>query len=273
MKSRILTALLLFPPVIYLIGWAPAWLFLIAVLVVVALGLHEYFGICHHAGFKPLVVVGYVGAAAVCIAPAVEIPFRVNPALTVLALLILLTLGLGLLSARDLTDYLGAVSTTVLGFVYIGFGLSCLIPLRHLDGGEGRKLLFFLFLVIWAGDICAFFVGRTLGRHLLFPRVSPKKTVEGGLGGLAGSLLVAWGFGRWWFWQTVNLKTAILLAALIAVAGQVGDFVESAMKRGAGLKDSGAILPGHGGLLDRIDSLLFGAPALWLAITLRDFWR
>jgi phosphatidate cytidylyltransferase len=171
-----------------------------------------------------------------------------------------------------LKQYVGAVSATLLGIIYVGLGLSCLIPLRHSDPVEGRRLLFFLFLVIWAGDICAFFVGRTLGRHLLFPRVSPKKTVEGGIGGLVGSLLVGLAYAHW-FWQTANLKTVILLAALIAVAGQVGDFAESAMKRAADLKDSGAILPGHGGLLDRIDSLLFGTPALWLAITLKDFWR
>lgn len=272
MKSRILTALVLFPPVIYLIGWSPPWLFLMAVLLVVERALYEYFKICRHAGFKPLAPMGYVGSAAVCLAQGAGFLLPVNPTLTVLILLILLTLGLGLLSAVDLKDYVGAVSTTVLGFVYIGLGMSCLIPMRQSGSVEGRKLLFFLFLVIWVGDICAFFVGRTLGRHLLFPRVSPKKTVEGGLGGLAGSLLVAGGFVHW-FWQTANLETVILLAVLVAVAGQVGDLAESAMKRGADLKDSGAILPGHGGLLDRIDSLLFGAPALWLALSLKDFWR
>jgi phosphatidate cytidylyltransferase len=192
--------------------------------------------------------------------------------LTVLVVLGLLTLALGLLSTVDLREYIGGVSATVLGIVYIGFGMSCLVPLRYSDPSKGRELVFLLFLVIWTDDICAFFVGRTLGRHLLFPRVSPKKTVEGSLGGLVGSLLVAWGFAHW-FWQTANPRTIILLAVLIPVAGQVGDLAESAMKRGADLKDSGALLPGHGGLLDRIDSLLFGAPALWLAVALRDLWR
>jgi phosphatidate cytidylyltransferase len=272
MKSRILTALVLFPPVIYLIGWSPPWLFLIALLLVVELALLEFFLICRHAGFRPLSVVGYVGSAAVCMAQAAGVFTPLNPTLAMLILLILLTMAFGLRSTLDLKQYVGAVSATLLGIIYVGLGLSCLIPLRHSDPVEGRRLLFFLFLVIWAGDICAFFVGRTLGRHLLFPRVSPKKTVEGGIGGLVGSLLVGLAYAHW-FWQTANLKTVILLAALIAVAGQVGDFAESAMKRAADLKDSGAILPGHGGLLDRIDSLLFGTPALWLAITLKDFWR
>jgi phosphatidate cytidylyltransferase len=272
MKSRILTALLLFPPVIYLIGWAPAWLFLIAALVVAELGLYEYFGICRHAGLKPLAAVGYAGAAGLALAQAAGLLILVNPTLAVLTVFVLLTLAVALFGAVDLRQYLGGISSTILGIAYVGLGLSCLLPLRFSDPDEGRKLLFLLFLVIWAGDICAFFVGRTLGRHLLYPRVSPKKTVEGGVAGLAGSLLVAWGFAHW-FWQTADPKTVILLAAVVAVAGQLGDLAESAMKRGADLKDSGSILPGHGGLLDRIDSLLFGAPALWLAITLKDFWR
>jgi phosphatidate cytidylyltransferase len=272
MKSRILTALLLFPPVIYLIGWSPPWLFLIALLLVVELALFEFFLICRHAGFRPLPVVAFVGSAAMCAAQAAGVFTPLNPTLAMLILLILLTMAFGLRSPLDLKQYLGAVSATVLGIIYVGLGLSFLIPLRYSNPIEGRRLLFLLFLVIWAGDICAFFVGRTLGHRLLWPRISPKKTVEGGIGGLVGSLLVGSAYA-YWFWQTASLKTVILLVALIAVAGQVGDLAESAMKRGADLKDSGTILPGHGGFLDRIDSLLFGTPALWLAITLREFWR
>jgi phosphatidate cytidylyltransferase len=111
-----------------------------------------------------------------------------------------------------------------------------------------------------------------MGRTQLFGRVSPKKTVEGAIGGFAGSLLIAWGFARG-FWQTADVKTVMLLGVLVAVAGQIGDLVESALKRCAEMKDSGGLLPGHGGLLDRIDSLIFGAPALWLALALKDLWR
>ena len=135
----------------------------------------------------------------------------------------------------------------------------------------GRNLLLLLFLVVWAGDMFAYLIGRPFGRTPFFTRISPRKTVEGAVAGLAGSLLVAWGF-RQLFWKTADLKTVMLLAGLMALAGQIGDLVESAMKRGANLKDSGALLPGHGGMLDRIDSLLFAAPALWLALTLRDLW-
>jgi phosphatidate cytidylyltransferase len=271
MKSRILTALVLFPPVVYLIGWSPDWLFLLAVVIAVEAGLYEYFLICRSSGVKSVPAIGYAGGAAVCLAQPATLFLPGSYTLAVLGLFLLLTLSLALVWTVELKDYLQAVSSTMLGILYVGFPLACLIPLRYSDPAKGQKLILLLFLVIWAGDISAFFVGRTLGRHFLFPRVSPKKTAEGAVGGLVGSLLIAWAFVHW-FWQTADLKTVILLAALIAVAGQIGDFAESAMKRGAGMKDSGAILPGHGGLLDRIDALLFGAAALWLALSIKGTW-
>jgi phosphatidate cytidylyltransferase len=185
-------------------------------------------------------------------------------------------LSVALARITELTQYLGAVSTTIFGILYVAFTLSWLIPLRfsHHDPAwaTGREMVSFLFLVIWTDDIFAYFVGRSIGRTPLFPRVSPQKTVEGSVAGFIGSLLVAWIFARW-MWQTADLKTVILLAAFVAIAGQLGDLVESAFKRGASLKDSGALLPGHGGMLDRIDSLLFGTPVLWLAFALAKLSR
>jgi len=270
MKSRILTALVLFPPVIYLIGWSPIWLFLAAVVATVELSLYEYFLICRNGGVKSSPVMGYIGGAAMCLAQTAALYQPANPTLAVLGLIVLITLSLGLRGPADLKEYLQSVSSTIFGILYVGFTLSCLMPLRFTDPGKGQKLIILLFLVIWAGDICAYFVGRSLGRHLLSPRVSPKKTVEGAVAGLAGSLLIAGAFAHW-FWQTADLKTVLLLAGLIALAGQIGDLAESAMKRGAGMKDSGSILPGHGGLLDRIDALLFGAPTLWLLLMLKSW--
>ncbi len=276
MIPRILTALVLIPPVLFLIAWSPPWLFLLALLATVERGLYEYFNISREAGFRAFPAVGYVAGALICLAQAAEVRKPGVLGFTVLLLVILITFSLALRRTVDLKQYLGAASSTIFGILYVAFTLSWLVPLRFSERfsslATGRKLMLLLFLVIWSGDICAFLAGRWVGRTLLFPRVSPKKTIEGAVGGLAGSLLVAWGFGRW-FWQTGDLKTVMLLAGLVAVAGQVGDLVESALKRGADLKDSGSILPGHGGLLDRIDSLVFGAPALWLALAFKDLWR
>ncbi len=271
MKSRILTALILFPPVIYLIGWSPRWLFVVAVILTAGLALYEYFGICLQSGFKTLPAVGYAGAAGVILAQAGTFLGARNLLLAFLTLLVLVTMSVAIFGIEDPKQYLTAMAATLLGVLYIALPLSFLVPLRFRNGAQGANLILLLFLVIWAGDIFAYFVGRAVGRHLLFPRVSPKKTLEGSLAGFAGSLLAAWGFVLW-VWKTADLKSVILLAALVAIAGQVGDFVESAMKRGAGLKDSGTILPGHGGMLDRIDALLFGTAALWVALSIKDFW-
>jgi phosphatidate cytidylyltransferase len=285
MKLRILTALLLIPPVIYLIGWSPKWLLLAAVIAVVELCLYEFFELCRHAGFKPLSTLGYLAGAALCAVRAVETGGPEVYSFLLLVALVLITLTVALVMTGDLKTYLGAIATTTLGVVYIGLTLSCLLPLRFsqpgagslgLAGNEvasgGRNLMLLLFLVIWADDTFAYLVGRTMGRKMLFPSISPKKTLEGSVAGLVGSLLVAWGFAHL-FWQTASLKKVILLAGLVALFGQIGDLAESAMKRGANLKDSGAVLPGHGGLLDRVDSLLFGAPVLWLSLAIMDYWR
>lgn len=285
MKARILTALLLIPPVIYLIGWSPKWLFLAAVIASVELCLYEFFKISQHAGFKTFPVLGYLAGAALCLVRATDSSKPEAYSFALLVAFVLLTLTIALAVTRDLKVYLGATATTIFGVVYVGLALSCLLPLRfsRLGAGSlglasassssgGRKLMLLLFLVIWADDTFAYLAGRTIGRKMLFPSISPRKTLEGSVAGFVGSLLVAWGFA-YFFWQTASSKTVILLAALVALFGQIGDLAESALKRSANLKDSGSLLPGHGGLLDRLDSLLFGAPVLWLALAIMDLWR
>jgi phosphatidate cytidylyltransferase len=272
MKLRILTAMPLALGVWALVWWAPLWLFLLVLLAVVELSLAEYFALSRRASLQVMPLAGYLGAGALCVTQALW-PGR-TPVLT-LAVLILIVLGLlaaPLARRGDLKEYFGAATATLGGVFYLGFLLSWMIPLRFDPNYGGKRLLVFLLAVVWFGDIFAYLVGRYLGRHQLFPRISPRKTVEGALAGVAGSLLAAWGLA-YWFGQTSALKRIMLVAAIVAVASQVGDWVESALKRAAGAKDSGSLLPGHGGMLDRIDSLVFGAPALWLAVMLAGFWK
>ena len=296
MLKRTLTAVLLIPPVLYLVGWAPEWLFVLVLIAAVELGLSEYFALVRQMKYPAFPWVGYLAAAALCGAQALgrtspaavrSVPGGGTLALAAVVLLVLVLPVRALWRSSDLKDYLMGTAITMFGVFYIGLTLSCLIPLRFPDswsGGlwragpgawgtsPGACLLLLLFLTIWAGDITAYLVGRPLGRIPFFARISPRKTWEGALAGLAGSLLGGWAFAHW-FWKTGDVKTIILISGWLAVAGQIGDLVESAIKRGANQKDSGTLLPGHGGFLDRIDSLLFGAPALWLALIVQGFLR
>jgi phosphatidate cytidylyltransferase len=282
MLKRTLTAFLLIPPVVYLIGWSPKWLFLLAVVTAVVLALREYFELCTAVGYKVFSGMGYVAGAALCAVQALPRPVNHSAVLFLVVTFLLLIPTLAMRPSVDLEDYLAATSATIFGILYIGLSLSCLLPIRFQVGsfggpsgnvgmslspglGDGSRFLLLLFLVIWAGDICAYLVGRPFGRTPFFARISPRKTWEGALAGLAGSLLAAWAYQHW-FWKAADAKPVMLIAAWVALAGQVGDLVESAIKRGANQKDSGTLLPGHGGFLDRIDSLIFAAPALWLAL-------
>jgi phosphatidate cytidylyltransferase len=267
MKSRILTAVPLALLVAALFWWGPRWLFLLILLFVVEVSLYEYSHISRVAGFQGVSWIGYLSGGALCLAQTAGATESHEVVLAVLLVALFLATVLPLLRRAALKEYLGSAASTVFGILYLGFTLSWLFPLRFSATYDGRALTLFLLAVNWAGDAFALFVGRTVGRTPLVPHISPRKTVEGALGGLLGSLLVGW-LCSIWFWQTAGLKTVILLASLIAVTGQLGDLVESALKRSADLKDSGGLLPGHGGLLDRVDSLIFGVPALWLAMAL-----
>jgi phosphatidate cytidylyltransferase len=175
---------------------------------------------------------------------------------------------------RPVDQMLADASTAIFGLFYAGFTLTALPAL--IEETNGPSLVAFLLCVVWAGDIAALYTGRAWGRHKLAPGLSPNKTWEGTLGSVAGSLLVTGGLlalahllsAQWdsvllsypediWYWLT--------LAVVVNIAAQVGDLAESALKRSAGVKDSGTLLPGHGGVLDRIDALLIAAPALWYA--------
>ncbi len=273
MKSRVSTALLMLAPAIYLIGWSPQWLFMVILVLLVERGMFEFFSLAHHSGFQALPALGYAACGAVCVAQWAAVDRPGILVFIVLVVSLLLGLVLAMAGSKELSQYMGRCSTTFLGIFYVGFAFSCIVPIRFSPAfssiGTGRHLLMFLFAVVWSGDIFAYLTGRAIGRRLMFPEISPKKTVEGAIGGFLGSVIVGGAYAEK-FWATSNLDIIIFLAALVAVAGQIGDLAESAMKRNADVKDSGSILPGHGGILDRIDSVLFAAPAFWLALVLKN---
>jgi phosphatidate cytidylyltransferase len=277
MKTRVFTGLAIVFPAAYVAGWAPKWLFMAVLIALVERGLYEYFYIARQERLRVFPSFGYIAGAAICLAQWAGLAmYSSAPELAMLMAVTILVPALGIWMASDAMQYLSTVSATLFGVFYVGFTFSCLFPLRFSRLGhrfaDGRQILFFLLAVICVGDILAYITGRAFGHRRVFARISPKKTVEGALGGFAASVIGGWAYARV-FWRTTDWRTVILLAGCIAVAGQVGDLAESALKRSANLKDSGAILPGHGGLLDRVDSLLLGAPLFWLFLILESLMR
>jgi len=184
---------------------------------------------------------------------------------TVILGTVMIALCLPLLSGKPLRDALTNGMVLVLGVLYVGLTLSYLLLIRGLP--DGALLIFFVVLVSWAGDTGAYIVGKSLGRRALAPIISPKKTYEGLAGGLGLACLMALA-ARAWFLPGFSVLDCLVLGTLLTTAGLMGDLAESAVKRSAGFKDSGALIPGHGGMLDRLDSLLFTGPAFYYYVTI-----
>lgn len=289
MLKRVATAVVLIPIVLVLVLRAPIPVLALVAALVALLTVQELLRLSEAYGIRPFYWQTYVFVGAFFLVLAIN-PASSTPLLSTanlvgtaafaatLGAFLFLTVGM---RRADLSSAFPAAMVSVFAFAYIGMPLGMLVQLRqHWSGGF---LLLYLLLIVWAGDIFAYFVGRSLGRHLMSPRVSPKKTWEGAAASMVASLLVGMLLFNYalpisgaflrahlieardgmFALQKPSLWPILLLSALINVAAQLGDLVESLIKRGAGVKDSGSILPGHGGMLDRIDALLFAAPVLW----------
>lgn len=258
--TRVITTLIGIPLLIFIIQFAPDYVAIGLIFVCMLLALHEYFSMAVTQKQLPLLFTGYVLATAVVACFYFSALFSIFwlPAAPMLILIV------ALFSRGELKERWDAAVFTLFGVWYVGGLMGYLVGIRRIDhGGKmGADLLMLLLVIIWANDIFAYLVGRTLGRHKLAPVISPKKTVEGAIGGLLFGVLASYA-SHWIFIPQITAKDAVLMALLIGVLGQIGDLCESIVKRTANVKDSGGIVPGHGGMLDRVDSLLFGAPAMY----------
>lgn len=183
--------------------------------------------------------------------------FPVSQSLTILVLIFALA---SLVRIRDIRDSAADVALYLLGLLYVPLLMSYLILLRGLS--PGVSWVFLLLIIVMCGDTAAFYVGSTIGKRRLYPLVSPKKSVEGMFGGLAGSVAGTF-LARATFFPELSVADCVVTALLAGLTGQLGDLFESLLKRSFGVKDSGSIFPGHGGMLDRLDSVLFAAPTLY----------
>jgi phosphatidate cytidylyltransferase len=255
--ARELTALVLAPLLILAVGWMPPWAFVAIVFVVAALALHEFLALGENKGYpvqKTASILLLLFLLAAFLSP------RISVELGVFAVLLVVP-AIYIFSRARLDDALPGSAVCVLSTLYIGMLSGALIRLR-IDFEVGSKLIFFLLLVVWLGDAGAYYVGRKFGKTRLSPRVSPKKSVEGGLGGVVTSLIAATVI-HFTFFPEFPLVHALIAAAILSVTGVIGDLAESLWKRSADVKDSGTLIPGHGGFLDRFDSVLFTAPLLY----------
>lgn len=171
--------------------------------------------------------------------------------------------SIGIVRSGDLKDAFLSTAVKTLGMVYLALPLSYLVLLKVMD--RGGMWILFLLAVIWGNDIFAYITGKGIGRHKLSPSISPGKTVEGAIGGVIGGAVAAFLFNRY-AGMGLELNTALLISVVMGLVGILGDLAESVLKRAAGVKDSGTIIPGHGGILDRIDSLLFPIPVLYYCL-------
>jgi len=287
--KRIATAVVLIPIVLLLVLRAPVPVLAVVAAAVALITIQEFLKLTESYGVQPMRLPTYIFVGLLFLLLAASASGE-TPQLSTLKFVVgmgfacaiapFIFLTITMRRAQMSTAY-PAAAASAFAFAYIALPMAMLVQLRQQIAGA--FWLLYLLLVVWAGDILAYFVGRSLGRHLMAPRISPKKTWEGAAASVAASLLV----GSLLFSYALQISSSLLRVGLIErrdglfglekpewlpivlltiavnIAAQLGDLVESLIKRGAGVKDSGTILPGHGGMLDRIDALLFAAPVLW----------
>ena len=271
--KRELAAAVAIPIVLGVLFFAPPLAFNLLVAAVTLAALFEFCRLAEKTGHPVSKSVALAGGAAVLLAWAVfwghagaGADRRGLAAATVLVLSIGALAAIApLFAGVDPAGGLASAGSTFYGVFAIALPATALCALRFFS----PRAVLFLFLVVWGCDSFAYYTGRAFGRRRLAPVVSPKKTWEGSVGGLVGATLVGAAAGAWWVLPELGPGRGALAAALASTAGQIGDLVESLWKRGAGVKDSGVFLPGHGGFYDRIDSLLYAGPVLAAMVALR----
>ncbi len=289
MIKRVATAVVLIPLVLLLVLKAPLYVVAIVAGAVALLAVAEFLKLTTHYGVQPLWQPTYAFVAVffvfVILAASGRTPLVETTAMlfgmalaTALAPFLFLTLAM---RRSSLASGYPAAAASVFAFAYIAIPMALLVGIRQ--QAAGAIYVIYTLLVVWAGDIFAYFVGKSVGRHRMSPEISPNKTWEGAIASIVASViigtlwlqhapgtsaallragLIARQDGMWGL-QQPQLVPIILLSAIVNIAAQLGDLVESLVKRGAGVKDSGSILPGHGGMLDRIDAMLFAVPVVW----------
>lgn len=255
--KRVLTGLVGVPLIILIIGFGQKIGLLFLILLAISQGLMEFYRLTFPES--------RLLEKAVAIGLGLFFPLAAyfgegEAMLAVVALAVFVLFLLFIARPENLSGTTSRMAAMLFGNIYVSFLLSHILLLRGRP--LGTQWVFFLVITVWAGDTCAYFSGTLMGKHKLYPKISPKKSVEGLLGGLAGSIVVALLF-REFFLGDLAPSHTVMLAFFILILGQIGDFGESMIKRSVNVKDSSRLIPGHGGILDRLDSFLFSTPFLY----------
>jgi phosphatidate cytidylyltransferase len=262
--TRVLSGAILLAIAVAVVWLAPAGLFLIVAELLLVLACYEFAGLARASKLQTPAILATIAAAAVCSTFSrivAEWPLLLTLDLVLLVSFLMIA-AYETIAWRPGTDAVGSASAALLPLLYFGLPIGSMVALREL---RGPQVLFLMMLTVFVSDSAQYYSGRSFGKHLLAPAISPKKTIEGAIGGFIFGALVLTVVGAWWL-PSVPPVARMFLGVGIVIAGIAGDLFESMLKRSAGVKDSSSLIPGHGGILDRIDALLFAAPLYYLVL-------
>jgi phosphatidate cytidylyltransferase len=258
--TRILSGVVMIAVTLGALWYAPSWALLLLIEAVLAAACLEYAGLVQRSGVPVPRVVATLAAVFACAAVA----WPGVPAHLILIAVILAALVAVLVAFPPAPHVPATAAATLFPVLYLGLPLGMVVTIRDT---WGREALLLVLLVVWVSDTAQFYTGTLLGRHRLAPAISPKKSIEGAVGGFIVGVAIMITLGRLWL-PAIGMPLLAAIGAVLVALGIVGDLFESLLKRSANVKDSSGLIPGHGGVLDRIDALLFVVPAFYLVLTL-----
>lgn len=264
-NNRLFVALIFIPIFYIIIRHFSPFVFFLLVSGSILIGQYEFYKFYYKESVFPQIILGLSLGFFISLSFYMRDHFSQGAVITTMIVTIMIY---QVFFKKEVKDGLLDSAIILFGVIYIGWLMSHLILLRNsINGG---LLIIFLFLVTWGCDAGAYYVGTYIGRTKLSPEISPNKTIEGTIGGLTVSIILAL-TGKAWFLHSLSGRDALTLGIFLGTLGQLGDLAESLLKRSAGVKDSSSLIPAHGGLLDKVDSLLFTAPALYYYLLFREY--
>ncbi len=255
--KRVISAIVFLPIFFLIVQYGNPAAFFVFLSAIIIATLFEFYTLLNQNGRKCMIYAGMI------LGWFIAFSFFSGHIQFMLYSMVILVMGIfivKLFSKQPINASVEEISNTLFGVLYIAFLLSYVIFIRKDE--SGRQLIFMLFLIIWLGDTLAYYIGTLAGKHPLAPSISPNKSFEGAIGGLLGSVGGAL-LAHYWFYPPISIANSVILGLFTGIAGQMGDLCESMLKRNLKVKDSGFLVPGHGGLLDRLDSVLFSAPVFY----------